>query len=148
MGERPGDRLGDNIIDYTIDEDKPEPSEEDNSTTEDTRARARRYPKRERQLNVMEGALYNSLQVWIARTDKIKTMYGSAGMEIIYELLDSDRFPLELVGYAIEKTVARNAMYETPLGYAAAYTEKLLFDWDERGFRTMEVVKRAKDDYT
>jgi len=123
--------------------------EEDNTTTVgNARARERRYPERTRPLTEAEENTYNRVILWMMGNYAIQNMYRGEGWDIALELLSSDRYPLELVGYAIEKTLERNEKYETPLGNAIAYTEKLLSDWDERGFSTIEDVKRSKDDYS
>jgi len=75
-----------------------------------------------------------------------KAMYGEDGGRIIHAVADSDVFPVDLVAYAVQKTYERNQKF--PLGNAAAYTLKLLYDWKDQGFESREDVQEARDDWS
>ena len=145
-----GGGLGDINININENKHKPEQTEaeEDNPTTEeDALARVKKlYPKRQGPLSPRDESTLMRLRVWLDGSVNVRRMFGE-GMAIIEALLDSDRYPVELVGYAIEKTVERDAKYEIPLGNPIAYTQKLLEDWRSRGVTTIEEIQEAKDDW-
>lgn len=149
MGERLGDKTGDNIINYTGNEDITIPPEEDNPTTEEiARAQASElYPKRERALTRKEEIALASVLSWLDYAKNVRQMYGEYGMALIMAMLESDRFTIDLVIYAMEKTIERNERYEFALDNPIAYTQKLLQDWESRGFKTREDVQESKDDW-
>lgn len=57
----------------------------------------------------------------------------------------SGRYPLPLVGEALERTVERHRRY--PLADGAMYALQLLVDWTSRGLTTPEDVRESRDDY-
>lgn len=65
--------------------------------------------------------------------------------KVILRILASDRFPLELVGEAAYQTSRRNDKYR--LDNPVAYMLTLLFDWEERGIRTVAELRDSKDDW-
>ena len=151
-----GDNKGGNIGDTYINKDnnrngkqKQENAEEDNPTTkEDARAKViRLYPKRERVLTPKEMGYLDIVNVWLDGSPHVRQVLGKDGMAILGAMLQSDRFPIDLVGYAVEKTIERNAKYMYPLDNPIGYTQKLLQDWEKRGFKTREDVQEAKDDW-
>ena len=103
------------------------------------------FPPRTRNLAGPETWGYGAAIAFLQESD-IQKMYGS-GLKIIESILDSDAFPLSLVGYAMDKTYQRNRMYPEPLGNPAAYTIRLLNDWKAQGFKTPEDVQESKDDW-
>ena len=90
-------------------------------------------------------AVYDSLVSSLTWPDRLR-LFGS-NAALILQILQSDRFPLELVHEAMERTVKRDAKYQTPLMNPVAYTLKLLEDWEERGFKTVRDINEAKDNY-
>lgn len=105
----------------------------------------RLYPPRTRKLDMIEMAVYDNLVASLTWPDRFKLFGRNAGL--ILQILQSDRFPLELVAEAMERTVQRDSKFSTPLMNPVAYTLKLLEDWEERGFRTVQDIKEAKDNY-
>lgn len=151
-----GDNKGGNIGDIYINKDnnrngkqKQENAEEDNPTTkEDAHAKAiRLYPKRERALTRKEEITLASVFSWLDYAKNVRQMYGEYGMALVMAMLESDRFAIDLVIYAMEKTVERNEKYEFALDNPIAYTQKLLQDWESRGFKTREDIQESKDDW-
>ena len=104
-----------------------------------------RYPPRNRPLAGAETRDYAGAMSFFQNPD-IQRMYGG-GAGTIERILNSDAFPIKLVGYAMDKTYQRNRMYPEPLGNPAAYTLRLLNDWREQGFNCPEDVQESKDDW-
>ena len=62
------------------------------------------------------------------------------------QLLDSGRFPMDLVGEALEMALERHRRY--PLHDGAGYALQLLVDWTDRGIETPEQLHASRDDYS
>ena len=148
LGGGPRYGLGDIYINYTeTRQNNPNntPGEEDDYNTDiqqdgaapDLFARAR---------NAGEAAYAQYIALWIERNPKVKQTFG-AGLSAVRGLMRSGRFPLELAGYALEKTIARNERFGQPLGNPAAYMQTLLEDWENQGFESIRDVEEAKDDW-
>lgn len=103
------------------------------------------YPPRKRPLTTEEQHVYFFIKDTLADNEYICEMYGFAGRRIIRRIVDSDTYKLALIEYAIKKTCERHRKYA--LDNPAAYTVKLLDDWNDQGFSTIEDVQEAKDDY-
>ena len=150
IGSNTGGKIGDININYTDNGIHiPKSTEEDNPTTEDD-ARAGTdllYPKRKRTLSPREEMAFDVLWAWLDGSPNVRRMFGEGGMAIIKAMTESDRYPLELVSYAVEKTVERDTKYQIPLGNPIGYTQKLLQDWESRGFHSRADVQEAKDDW-
>lgn len=70
-----------------------------------------------------------------------------AGREdTVRRIVDSSRFPPEMVCHAIDKTEIRNSRY--PLDNPVQYMLTLLFDWEERGLATVQALQESKNDWT
>lgn len=105
----------------------------------------RGFPPRNRTLAGAETWAYTAAMSFLDNPT-IRRMYGD-GHRIVKSALESDVFPVSLVGYAMDKTYQRNRMYPEPLGNPAAYTIRLLNDWKEQGFNCPEDVQESKDDW-
>lgn len=103
------------------------------------------YPPRNRRLDNIEQAVYDGLVRALTYPDWLKLFGNHAAL--LLQIMGSDRFPLELVAEALQRTVERDKKYSNPLVNPVAYTMKLLEDWESRGFRTVKDIKEAKDDY-
>ena len=141
-----GDGRGDIPININS---KPKPGdkplgEEDISTT-DEHQDGRRYPERKKPLAGWELATWENLARYIDRNEEVQRVFGEAGMRVLKEILSSDRFSMELVGYALELTMKRNGKYSTPLGSPIGYMEALLIDWEGQGYKTIEDIREAKE---
>ena len=106
-------------------------------------ARARTYPPRRGVLTLEDAYALIAVKQALQQPD-VADLYGD-GLRMMQEISESDFYPLELVTYAIQKTIDRNARW--PLGNAAAYTVTLLDNWKRQGFATKADVQEAKDDY-
>ena len=103
------------------------------------------YPPRTRRLTNTEWAVYDCLVQSLTWPDRLKLFGGNAAMML--QIFRSDRFPLELVAEAMERTVQRDKKFMQPLMNPVAYTLKLLEDWEQRGFKTVRDINEAKDNY-
>ena len=113
--------------------------------SEDVNGRARIFTVRRRPLDADEMLEYSVARTYLQQP-QVAQMYG-AQMAMMRQLIESDKYPLALVAYAIKRTLRRNGMYDEPLGSPAAYTMRLLDDWQERGLNTVEAVQEDRDDY-
>ena len=155
MGGNMGGNVGDIYINYKdIHKDNPERDpgnpEEDMNDDHNRRGAApdnlnRLYPPRTRPLNEDERRIYYGINDLLSDCEEVCEMYDFNGRRMIRAIVRSDAFPLDLVEYAIQKTVSRNRNY--PLNSAAAYTVTLLNDWRDQGFEKREDVQEAKADY-
>ena len=146
-GGNRGGNTGDFNINYTDGKERQSSTvirrEEDRTVTkQDARAL---YPRRSRFLSAREELQYNSIRVWMDMNDA-RSLFG-AGMPVVEQILESDRFPMELVGHAMALTEKRNRMYERPLDNPAAYMQTLLLDWESRGYDTIQQIQEDKGDY-
>ena len=116
----------------------------------DGRARASgrtpRYPPRTRRLTREEAGILAGIDTVLSHP-VCQKLFGK-NVQIITEMLNSDRFPLELVGEAISRTLKRNSRYTEPLSNPVAYTQTLLEDWESEGFRTVRDIREARGDYS
>lgn len=106
----------------------------------------RRFPPRQRALNEREITACAAAMSYLDHPT-IQRLYGPAGIKAMHSVVDSDFYPLELVGYAMAKTKRRDEMYPEGLGNPTAYTLRLLNDWKAQGFKTPEDVQESKDDW-
>jgi len=65
--------------------------------------------------------------------------------ETVLKIINSSRFPPEMVFHAMDSTEIRNSRY--PLDNPIAYMLTLLFDWEERGITTIKALMESKDDW-
>lgn len=107
---------------------------------------ARLYTPRARRLTGAERSYRETLEQWMQGNLELKRTYGRS-LAVIEAMLESDRYPLDLVGRAMEMTLQRNRRYAAPLGSPIAYTQTLLEDWEAQGYRTIEDLQEGKEDW-
>lgn len=61
------------------------------------------------------------------------------------QVMQTSRFPAELIGEALEMTLNRHMRY--PLADGASYALQLLVDWTNRGIMTAEELRESRDNY-
>ena len=106
----------------------------------------RAFPPRTRKLDWDEAFAADWIKHYVLEDfDGTRAMYAEDGCRIILAIADSDIYPIDLVAYAITKTYERNQRFR--LDNAAAYTMKLLHDWQSQGFKTRKDVQESKDDW-
>lgn len=101
------------------------------------------FPLRARPLTPMEQQQLSAIQVYLAQPDVNALV--RARMPVVNRILNSGRFPLELMGEALVSTVKRDKNYA--LDNPVAYMLTLLFDWEERGIATAQELRESKDDW-
>ena len=104
------------------------------------------YPPRTRRLNAKELRELAALRFVISQPPYQK-LFGKSVL-IIEEMIQSDRFPLDLIGEALSRTRRRDSRYLEPLGSPIAYMQTLLEDWESEGFKSLEELKEARGDYS
>ena len=139
---------------------KPIQSDEDNTTiTLFSRARAqdpfpsgetefdRLFPPRESDMELLP---HERRWLTIARGNlKILPLIQNAfrGNEAtVRRIIDSVRFPPEMVCHAMDRTATRHDRY--PLDNPVAYMLTLLFDWEEKGLTTVQALREYRGDWT
>lgn len=123
------------------------PSPAEPSVDADARTRARsgaKYPPRARRLSREETALLARIDVMLDQP-RIRQLFGS-GMAVIREMERSDRFPLDLIGEAISRTMRRDSRYAEPLGSPLGYMQTLLEDWESEGYGSLRDLREARGD--
>ena len=111
----------------------------------DAGARERAFPTRDREITREDEDWF----AWVAvsnalRVPQIREMYGQ-GLATIQAVARSDRYPLDLVSYAIEATARRSQLpYRAPLERPAEYTVSLLEDWKREGFESRQDVTDSR----
>ena len=108
--------------------------------------RTPRYPPRTRRLSRDEIFHLAGIDSMLEQPP-YKKLFGK-NMQIITEMLNSDRFPIELVGEAITRTLKRNERYMEPLSSPVGYAQTLLENWESEGFKTVRDIKEARGDYS
>ena len=107
------------------------------------RGKTNPFPPRERALPLHEQWSIEGLLGRIRTSPMFKD-----GLATLEPMLESDRFSIELVVDAVTATERRNQRdYMEPLNNPTAYLMELLYDWEERGFRTSQDVLDAKGDF-
>ena len=125
------------------------PSPTDPTVDADARPRAEtggKYPPRTRRLDRDEMATLAAIDS-VLEQPAFKRLFGNS-MAIIREMERSDRFPLELIGEALSRTVRRDSRYAEPLGSPIGYMQTLLEDWESEGYRSLRDLKEARGDYS
>ncbi|MBQ8109402.1 MAG: hypothetical protein IJ124_04455 [Clostridia bacterium] len=124
------------------------PSSVEPSVDADARPRARsgvKYPPRVRRLSREETAMLARIDT-VLDQPMVKQLFGS-GMAVIREMERSDRFPLDLIGEAISRTMRRDSRYTEPLGSPLGYMQTLLEDWESEGHRSLRDLREARGDF-
>lgn len=100
-------------------------------------------PRRTRELSANERRELFCIQL-CADQAGVRDLLGER-REVFDRICNSDRFPLEMIGEALMMTDKRNGRY--PLDNPIAYLMQLLFDWEERGIKTVDELRDSKDDW-
>lgn len=97
------------------------------------RGRADALPEREGPLSLSDQRLLMGLRVWLEKVPKGLFDGYEQQME---RLLNTSRFPVQLICEALERTELRNgrAALDNPMAYAMT----LLCDWESKGIRSVE----------
>lgn len=147
MGDNVGDNMGGNVGDIYINNTERDTNlsvnrreEEHVTVSEDARAG---FPPRAGFQSAREELEYNNVRVWMDM-NRARELFGG-GMALVESIMQSDRFPMELVGHAMAKTMERSR--RGPLGNPAQYMLALLMDWERSGFTTIQQIQEAKGDY-
>jgi hypothetical protein len=109
----------------------------------DEREIDRVFPLRTRKLTESEYGSLEAAQSFLANPGVSEVF--AARRNVVDRVLASDRFPLALVALAIDKTELRHRRYT--LDNPVAYMLQLLFDWEERGIKTIRELQESMDDW-
>jgi len=101
------------------------------------------FPPRKRALSIGEARDLNTAEWYITQPGVLKFL--GDGVKVIRRMLGSDRYPVQLITYAVERARARDERFA--LGDPVAYIMTLLQDWIDQGFETVEDVQEARDDW-
>lgn len=101
------------------------------------------FPPRKRALSFGEERDLNTAEWYITQPGVLKFL--GEGVKVIRRMLGSDRYPMQLITYAVERARQRDERFA--LGDPVAYIMTLLNDWTNQGFETVEDVQEARDDW-
>ena len=92
------------------------------------------------------GYMICSIQAFLRhlKTTQYARLFENA--EAMRQMLETDRFPLGLVGEALEMALERHRRY--PLFDGANYALQLLTDWSSRGITTPQQLQESRDNYS
>lgn len=118
----------------------------ENREEESTAATERDAHGRARVYSAGDERMMCSIQAFLRhlKTTQYARLFENA--EAMRQMLETDRFPLGLVGEALEMALERHRRY--PLFDGANYALQLLTDWSSRGITTPQQLQESRDNYS